>query len=213
MADCDESTCVVRENETLYDIAARTGVDADTIWSYPKNAPLKDAGRTPSMLVALDVVYVPVPRNPVTFELQTGQDNNFVSPPADLFTVAVKLVDDDGNPLAGEAWEAPDLQQSDSTDGDGTLTIKDIPMDTDTVAVQLTASGRWLEIIVGGLDPVSTDTGRAQRLKHLGYLSSFLGEQFADIILDACALFAQDHAPDAQTQDDIDAALVKVHGS
>jgi len=33
MADCDESTCVVRENETLYDIAARTGVDADTIWS------------------------------------------------------------------------------------------------------------------------------------------------------------------------------------
>jgi hypothetical protein len=86
-------------------------------------------------------------------------------------------------------------------------------MDTDTVAVQLTASGRWLEIIVGGLDPVSTDTGRAQRLKHLGYLSSFLGEQFADIILDACALFAQDHAPDAQTQDDIDAALVSVHGS
>lgn len=29
---------------------------------------------------------------------------------------------------AGEAWEAPDLQQSDSTDGDGTLTIKDIPV-------------------------------------------------------------------------------------
>jgi hypothetical protein len=212
MADFDEIMVVVRENETLYDIATRSGADADAIWSYAKNAPLKDAGRTPSMLAPLDQVYVPVPRKPAAFTLTTGQNNTFVSTPM-LFTVSVKLVDDDGNPLASEAWEAPDLQQSDSTDGDGMLTIKDIPMSTDVVAVQLTSSGRWLEIIVGGLDPVSTDTGRAQRLKHLGYLPSFLGAQLSDVILDACDQFAQDSAPDAQTQDDIDAALVKAHGS
>ncbi len=50
---------VIKQEEHLPAIALRFGLDADEVWKDARHDALRDTGRTPHMLCAGDVIYLP----------------------------------------------------------------------------------------------------------------------------------------------------------
>jgi hypothetical protein len=160
---------VVQPGDYLTAIAYRYGTDVSTVLGDASNANLKEQRPNPEILAPLDVVSVP--DDPPTYtSLKTGATNDFTSNPPKV-KVNVVLQDADGTPLAGKAVTTePSLGDAPlSTDGSGLLTLE-VDVLARTIAVTVTETGARYELRVGNLDPHSTDTGIASRLRHMGYL-------------------------------------------
>jgi hypothetical protein len=74
---------VVREGDSLSELAERRGADPGDVWSAPENATLKASRCHMDLLHPLDLVYLPT-ETPTTFALVTGSTNVFVAAPRQL---------------------------------------------------------------------------------------------------------------------------------
>jgi hypothetical protein len=202
---------VVLQGEHLHDLAIRYGTDVPSIWDLADNQRLKDQGRTPEQLAAGDVVYVPVVKRKF-LPLQVGQVNRLTAtlPTTD---VTVKLHGDDHKGLASVAFEVPLLGVKGQTDGDGNIHLKRVPLSLKILNVHLVKQNVTLEVRVGHLDPVTTPSGKAQRLAHLGYLPGDGEDVGGDRLGPALGSFCAQHAAGAKTEADKEQALTRVHGS
>jgi hypothetical protein len=202
---------VVKRGEHLHEIAVRYGADVSRIWGLPENQRLKDQGRTPGQLASGDVVYVPlVKRN--FLPLSSGQTNTLTAQ-VPKTEVTVNIHGDDGKGIANVAFEVQALGLKGQSDGDGNICIKNVPYAFKVLLVHLVERDVTLQVLVGGLDPVSTVSGKAQRLAHLGYLCEGAAGASDSTILDAFKLFCADHSMDASSVSDQESELARAHGS
>jgi hypothetical protein len=208
---------VVKDGEHLDLIAHRLKLDAQTIWNDPKNADLRKLRSSPNVLGSGDILYVPnATPSPQWLPLETGQSNAFKAR-MPVVNVSVQMKDQ-GKPLANAPCtvrELPALQGL-STDGQGMLKLS-VPLLQQVLTI-CTPSGRTQTIHVGDLDPISTPSGLAQRLKNLGHHVQVAHPHASHASTDlshAIALFQKEQSLpvsgklDAATSD----ALVKRHGA
>jgi N-acetylmuramoyl-L-alanine amidase len=186
---------VVKPGEHLSHIAALYGFsDYKAIWDFGENAELRKKRKDPHILAPGDVVMVPAPRKK-TVTKAAGSRHRFRLASVTLH-LRVRLLDrwdrklhdapcwfriddtdDQGNPKkAVEAYKP--------TDKEG---LFEFPVTRTAVEgeleVQPSAEGdrqkEKFDLFVGGLDPVTTDSGMRARLNNLGYFAG-LTEGFDD---------------------------------
>jgi hypothetical protein len=201
---------VVRQGQHLFNIALQHGVPASDLWNAGDNAGLAKEGRAPAILAPGDLLTLPVAERKF-LPLKVGSKNSFVAT-VPVMTVAVRALDENGEAVANEPWEAPDLGATGTTKADGTILIEKVPLKTDYVDVHLPKRLRILRLNVGHLDPVSTPSGRAQRLGHLGYLPVGSKTPPDDALQWALDRFKATEAPHAADDGAVADALVKAHG-
>ena len=180
----------VKQGEHLSHIAALYGFsDYKAIWDYGENAELRKTRKDPHILAAGDVVAIPDPRKK-TVTKQAGAAYRFK-----LATVVLQLQIKLRDRWDHAIGDAPCWFRIDDTDDQGNpkppvavykLTEKDglfkHPVTRTAVEGELEvqagagpeATARQKEkfdLVVGGLDPVSTDSGLRARLNNLGYFA------------------------------------------
>ncbi len=153
-----------------------------------------------------------IPKGPPKWlSADVGAVNKFVAT-IPTVSVSVRLQRPDGEPMAHEPWEAAALEQTGTTAGDGTLQVLQVPLDTLYVQVVLTRLQWRMRLNVGHLDPVTTPSGKAQRLAHLGFLGSSAVCATTEQLSSALERFRLAQAPGAQSDADVEQALAKSHG-
>jgi hypothetical protein len=166
---------VIRQGDHLCSLAYRYGFDADTVWSHPKNAELRDAQNLspdPNALNPTDVLYIPDAAPPDMQDLNTGSTNTFV---VDVPTEAlnVTFTQGDGTPYASMSFtvqELPDLTGL-ATNGAGLATFQ-VPVTLKAATVVFSDSGASFVLAIGQMDPIDSLSGIFKRLVNLGYIDS-----------------------------------------
>lgn len=172
------ATHIVKPGEHLGSIARKFGYENfSVLWEHPGNAAIKKLRKDPMQLAPGDEVFIP-DRVELTFNRDTAATHDF-KVQVDTLKLKLRFVDLEGEPLKN----APALvkvrapvtsgastqdEQKLTTDGDGHLEV-DVAADVTEGSVEI--DGVVYALAIGGLDPVDTDTGAAQRLSNLGYLA------------------------------------------
>lgn len=171
------ATHIVKNGEHLGSIARDFGFENfSVLWEHPDNATLKQLRKDPMLLAPGDEVFIP-DRVQLIFKRATAASHDF-KVTIDTLTLTLKLVAFDGKPLANSKVkvrvEAPETggassqdEQELTTDGDGNLTV-DVASHVDSGSIEI--DGVTFPLSIGGLDPIETESGVAQRLSNLGYL-------------------------------------------
>ena len=160
---------IVRQGDYVAKIAVQVGCGEDEIWEHPKNQPLKDSGRTRTVLAPGDVLCVPdddALRRDV--RLQSNNEYRCTIP-----RVKVRVVfKQDGQACGGRDYRVLDLGDAieGRTDAQGALTCE-VPVDTRSIRVVLLRPFVQFRVDVGHVDPVTASSGVRGRLRQLGYLS------------------------------------------
>jgi hypothetical protein len=179
---------VVRTGDFLGRIAHRVGVSEEAIWQHPGNASLRERRNDPNQLVAGDLLYVP--ESPATgIPCVHGQENRYRANVRRV-VVSVELHDDDGSPLRLIDYRivGVGLDVRGTTNGEGILRCE-VPVETHSVTVSLPALDRSIELWIGQLDPIDTESGARQRLVNLGHLHPAPGEAEDEVIASAVRCF------------------------
>lgn len=160
-------TYVVRPGDYLEQIAVRARVRADDIWNDPRNAALRDQGRTPTQLHPGDVLAIP-DAPPAPLVLKVGAFNGYTAR-VPLVKVPLALKNADGplknEPFAVEGLGAP---LEGVTDGAGVATFE-VPVRVREVTIFLPSRGMRFQLGIGHLDPITEPSGVYARLVNLGY--------------------------------------------
>ncbi len=206
---------VVQQGQHLEQIAYRLGFDATTVWNAADNESLREQRPDPNILAAGDVLYVPDPKDRKWLSVTIGSVNRFrASRPR--VKVQVKFAVD-GMPCKNEAFTVVgDALPAGGTTGPDGLVSLSVPVTTCGISVILTSRNMRFPVHVGHLDPVATDSGVTQRLKHLGLMPSPQSSPDpGEARLRGIAQFqARQNLPITGTMDDATrAALVSAHGS
>lgn len=203
---------VVRGGEYLRQIAFRMGFDPDAVWNADENSDLRTARGDHNILAPGDILYVPE-TTPKWFSVNVGAVNKFVASPPTV-TISIRLAID-GQACASEAYtiEGDATPASGTTGGDGLLKFT-VPVTTRAVIVELPDRNIQFPVGVGDLDPITTDSGAAQRLAHLGYLEEGAGDD-PSALIGALTLFqaAQGLPVTGMMDDPTRSALTSAHGS
>lgn len=160
---------VVRSGECLSELAYRHGTRAETVWLHPKNAELKASRLNPEVLSPGDVVWLP--REPARrgFDVSPGMALNAFAtiPPR---TIAVRLIHEDGEPLANEPFSVVGgkARPPGMTDETGCASFE-VPVTGREALVTLPTRGVQLVVRPGKLRPLSTIEGAVGRLQNMGY--------------------------------------------
>jgi hypothetical protein len=158
---------VVRPGDYLVKLAQRMGFDADDAWNAKENEPLRKLGRTPHMLFAGDVLYIPQVE-PQWRGLATGSVNTFVSERPGVKIHARFATGDKA--WANEAYTVEGAELPDGNlDGDGNFN-GEVPTDVSAIVLEFAKRRARFTLRVGNLDPITTDSGVKQRLTHMGFL-------------------------------------------
>lgn len=169
---------VVRQGETLAKIAFEQGFDADEVWRHERNGELKAVRPDPSVLAPEDLLFVP-DRPAAGANLAIETENSFRAPVPHV-PLVFELRDASG-PLANGRcglWIGQTvLEKNSSADGRVTfevpvnLTFARLVVDAPPAEGSGSSEARRFEsdVLIGHLDPVSTDSGRRARLDNLGY--------------------------------------------
>ncbi len=161
-------THTVGRAEDLEQLLAREypGVLVSDVVDHPDNKALFVI-RTAQVLREGDKLEIPDPPEVPVTECQTGSTHKFRYTPR-LRPLAIKIIDKEGAPQAGEAFEVEHAGEikSGSTDGDGFVRV-DIPLTWSSV--ELRVAGRVRKLRVGALEPVMTLRGLQARLRNLGF--------------------------------------------
>jgi hypothetical protein len=195
---------VIKQGDFLAKLAHRFGLDADTVWNAPKNAPLRQLRPNPNILWPTDILYIPEPTaRPVTHELVTGATNSFT---ADVPTVdvTVKFADES---LASQAYsiqELPDLPST-TSGADGTVSFS-APVTLGMATIVFTESGARFVYQIGNLNPIDTLSGIFQRLQHLGFVDASERAELATVESVRWALWSFKAAQADQTSAPADAS-------
>lgn len=162
---------VVQQGEHVRKLAFRCGSTPDEVWGHAKNAELKEKRTSFDQLAPGDVIHLPADRA-VGLALQQGSSNRYR---ATVEKVSLDLVlQATGRTFANEPFEVHGTGAAQplpgTTDGAGCAHFE-VPVWVREVLVKLTARGHEFPILIGDLDPVEEDSGVAQRLRQLGYLT------------------------------------------
>jgi hypothetical protein len=164
---------VIKQGESLATLCRRDGFAPDDVWGDSTNADLRALRDDPMVFAPCDVIYLPDPPTPdATISLQSGADNNFAAAPSEPLYARLRLVDDSGSPIAGQAFVVDDGSDSPpqgTTDADGNADLE-LPYGQTSVVIHLTDSDLDLTVQVAYLDPITEASGLQQRLTALGLL-------------------------------------------
>ncbi|MDP9037396.1 MAG: peptidoglycan-binding protein [Myxococcota bacterium] len=160
---------VVRPGDHLLKLAERLRFNAAQVWHAPENKELRDSRGDGHILQSGDVLNVPDLQPPKWQAVNVGQVNTFVAT-VQRVSIRVQFLWS-GRPLASKPCSVRELPEMNglSTDGQGLLELE-VPVYLDGVTVDFVDPAVSQELRVGGLDPVSTGSGVAQRLANLGHL-------------------------------------------
>jgi len=168
---------IVQAGEHLGSIAHKFGfANFSVLWEHPANARLKALRKEPTLLAPGDEVFIP-DRVRLVFERLTDSSHDFRIQ-VDTLELTIRLLDLTGEPRRNTPVivrvEEPDSgaasRQSErklATDGDGKVTVG---MATHVSSGSIEVEGVTLPLLIGGLEPIDTDSGVTQRLRNLGYL-------------------------------------------
>ena len=162
---------VVKEGDCILSIARDQGLFWQTIWNDPQNASLKSRRKDPNVLFPGDVVHI---RDKQSKEepRPTEQRHKFVRKgvPAKL---RLQLLDRDQQPRAGLNYTIviDGDSRAGATDDQGRI---EEPIKPNAQQAVLTIQGddpvpETYTINLGGVDPLTEDSGVTQRLKNLGF--------------------------------------------
>lgn len=202
----------VEQGEHLSAIAARHGLSHyEQVWDDSENAELKAKRADPHQLVPGDRLSIPSAQ-PVKYRRQTGAIHTFVVK-VEKLKLRCKVLDLAGAPLAGVAarLSAGTTLEEVSTDRDG---VTDVRIQRESREGALELEGVRCELEIGALAPVDTPTGRAARLKNLGYWYGADDDLSDPEMLElAVELFQNDHElePTGVMSDEIVAKLAQSH--
>lgn len=159
---------VVRQGEYLSRIAARLGVDVDSIWQHPDNRELRERRTSPDILAPGDVLFVPDSPSEPTQAVSRASENRY-SGRAPTVQVRVKVRAGD-EPLRDASCEVQlAVPLATRTDGDGVLAF-DAPTHLDEITVRFPDRQLELRLRVGHLDPIEVGSGVRSRLANLGFM-------------------------------------------
>lgn len=213
------ATHIVKPGEHLGAIAKQYGYENfSVLWEHPSNAALKARREDPLQLAPGDEVFVP-DRVQLIFNRATDSSHDF-KVHIDTMVLKLRLLDFDGKPRKNtkvivrvetrDTGEASS-QAEQETDGDGNLTIE-VASHVDRGSIEV--DGVELPLEIGGLDPVTTDTGAAQRLANLGYLVLDESDLDAEQLRLAIQDFQADQGlPLSGQRADVEGKLSEVYGS
>lgn len=158
----------VKKGESVDSIAFVHGFFPETIWSYEKNAPLKEQRQSRNVLAEGDLLHIPDKR-PKEHPGDTAQRHVFrrLGVPAQM---RIQLFDNEV-PFANQPYtlEVPGRATvRDKTDERG---IIDLPVPPNATNGKLTVGddNRIVELKFGHLEPIGNNKGRQQRLNNLGF--------------------------------------------
>lgn len=171
--------CTVQKGDCISSIANRSGHFWKTLWEHPDNAAIRDARKSPNILLPGDRLTVPHLREKQQ-DCATDQLYRFVrkGEPARLRIRVMQEPEDP--PMDGSgALEEPRASQdylldidgkvrNGTTDGDGWID-ETIPCDAQHGKLTIGPDRFEVEIHLGHLDPEDDITGLQGRLTNLGY--------------------------------------------
>lgn len=215
------ATHVVEPGEHLGTIARKFGfVNFTPIWQRPENAALKALRKEPTQLAPGDEVFIP-DRVQLVFERTTDASYDF-KVQLDTLKLSFRLLDIDGKPRKNapvlvrveepeESGEASTVvEQELVTDGDGVVSAN-VAIHIDSGSIEV--DGVRFPVRVGGLDPIDTENGVAQRLRNLGYLPLDDGLDPSQLGLAVEDFQVDEKLPVTGSPTNIQDKLVEVYGS
>lgn len=161
----------VKQGECLSSIAKHYGFGADTLWDHANNKALRDKRKSPNVLHAGDVLFIPEleQKQIKVAPKATHQFQVKVKPPQLRLCVLAggKPVKDAPYTLTVDGVEI-EPKKAKKTDGKG-MVIATVGHAAASASVAVAKQGTVYEVKLGHLDPLTETTGLAARLRQLGY--------------------------------------------
>lgn len=213
---------VIRQGDSLATLASRRGFDADIVWNDKQNDSLRNQRKDSHVLASGDIIYLPDPQVK-ELPLVAGTVNRYVAT-MPLLHASISCTGPDGKTLAGKAFYLDDVlpKFEGTTDGNGVADFS-FPVHVSTVHVHFPDVKLVIVANVAHLDPITEDSGVAQRLSALGVLKPAPGVSdpeaheavAAEYLLAAIRAFQkQEGIPETGVIDDATRdALVRAHGA
>ncbi|MFO0612372.1 MAG: hypothetical protein U0414_07285 [Polyangiaceae bacterium] len=160
-------THVVQQGECVFSIAARLGLEWETIWNHSANQRLREKRGSPAALLPNDLLTLPDKPAP-TLTLTAKSENTFKAP--QQVRLRLKLVR--GTEVLASKRVVVTIGEREpietSTDGDGLLDVG-VPATITRLWVAVGDDGElgFYDVGIGWLDPVTTTTGVQARLRNL----------------------------------------------
>ncbi len=182
----------VKQGDSIASLAKAKDIPSAEVWKDGANvkALANTPKRTdPNLLYPGDVVDVPDNTVKSDSGAATSKKHDYQIG-SEYITVEVRLLDGDHKPHKSKKVEVkidgtatttagPTNKCSGTTDGDGVVKIEKVM--PDAKKVELSYTGRTVELQIGWLDPVDTKSGAIGRLQNLGYLKKELTAEILDI--------------------------------
>ena len=205
----------VQQGECISSIAFENGLFWETVWSHPQNAGLKALRKSPFILQAGDIVFVPEKRQK---GVAVATNASYVFQRKGVPEKLNLTFQTDEQPRAGVPYRLTidGVTRQGKLDGKGKLS-EFIPPNAQagTLVLEDPAAEEKYELHLRHLDPVDTVTGLQGRLKNLGLYAGKIDGQPGPETIAAMNLLQLRHglpeteAPDAATRN----ALTKEHQS
>jgi hypothetical protein len=167
---------IVQSGEHIGVIANSFGFENfSELWDHPNNAALKELRKSPFLLAPGDELFIP-DRTLLVFSRNTAASHDFKIN-IDRIQLQLRLLGQDAKPLKDAKLKlqvdppesgaaSSQREQKLTTDGAGKVVAE---ISKTCLVGGLVVGGLEYELKIGGLDPIDTDTGLAQRLTNLGY--------------------------------------------
>jgi hypothetical protein len=220
---------VVRTGDCLESIAFQRGLLWQSIWDHPRNGELKQAGRTPNVLLPGDQLYIPERVRKVT-SATTDKVHKFClkNVPSKIQIRIVRWVQSSNQSSSQQGTSQPRANIPYILVIDGKTTRGQT--DNDGMVIQSISPGARqgklilesgspnaceIELDLGALDPVDSATGVCQRLANLGFAYANDHEPGSPEFKDAVTAFQVTNGIQATGQLDSDTSsqLNSVHRS
>ncbi len=210
----------VKPGDHISSIAARFGFENFfAIWEHERNQKLKELREDPHLLVAGDELFIPDRVLPI-FSRSTASSHDFVVRSAKL-SLGLRLLDRKLKPRKDlkvvltvpppESGEPQSAEQELVTDGDGKVTTE---VAKSAQVASLAVGELLLSLKLGELDPVTEDSGLAQRLSNLGYFVPLEAERDEDELRSAIEEFQLEQGMKVTGESDaaLEQKVLEVHG-
>jgi len=206
---------VVQQGECLSRLAYEYGVPLERIWNEPKNAEaggVKAKRKSPYVLMPGDVVWIPEKRVKEVTK-QSGKRHRFRRK-GSTEKVVLKFMRGDDLRGGEQCVVEVDGRRSEKTTTGGGLLELDIIPNAKILKVAFVKEGDVHEFELGGLDPVTEETGVQARLRNLGFYRGPVDGTMNEEYEAAIKLFQerQKLAQTGKVDGALRSALEKAHG-
>ncbi len=205
----------VRQGESIISLSKQYGIPARKIWDHPDNRPLRERGRTMSILYPGDIVTIPE-RETKEVSAATERRHRF-SCRGRTTWLRLRFLRK-GRARDGEPYELhiEGRRFTGNLDGEGKLEVR-VPADAREGILLLGSppSRESIRIRIGHLDPLDEHDGVRERLQNLGLLGSGGADPSGERLRSALRRFQkmQGIAVTGSLDDATRNKLMEVHGS